>query len=127
MDEGRTRTRIPRAALGVRTARSADNSPIHGPSSSVKSDIQKLVGKALKPYYRRDYVSKDEYTDINRTVSRMLYERAGDAETLEVAAKARLAAAAKDEVKKAITSLKKQKEDQTGAVESDAADDDTVE
>lgn len=127
VDEGRTRTRIPRAALGVRTARSADNSPIHGPSSSVKSDIQKLVGKALKPYYRRDYVSKDEYTDINRTVSRMLYERAGDAETLEVAAKARLAAAAKDEVKKAITSLKKQKEDQTGAVESDAADDDTVE
>lgn len=72
-------------------------------------------------------MSKDEYTDINRTVSRMLYERAGDAETLEVAAKARLAAAAKDEVKKAITSLKKQKEDQTGAVESDAADDDTVE
>lgn len=126
VDEGRTRTRtrIPRAALGLRTARSAGNSPTRGPSSSVKSDIQKLVGKALKPYYRRDHVSKDEYTDINRNVSRMLYERAGDAETLEVAAKARLATAAKDEVKKAITSLKKQKEeDQTGVVESDAADD----
>lgn len=70
-------------------------------------------------------MSKDEYTDVNRNVSRMLYERAGDAETLEVAAKARLATAAKDEVKKAITSLRKQKEeDQTGVVESDAADDD---
>lgn len=76
----------------------------------VKSDIQRLVGKALKPYYRRDYVSKDEYTDINRSISRMLYERAGDSETLEDDAKTDLATVAKEEVQKAISSLRKQKQ-----------------
>lgn len=68
------------------------------------------MGKALKPYYRRDYVSKDEYTDINRSISRMLYERAGDSEALEDDAKADLATVAKEEVQKAISSLRKQKQ-----------------
>lgn len=68
------------------------------------------MGKALKPYYRRDYVSKDEYTDINRSVSRMLYERAGDSETLEDDAKEDLATIAKEEVQKSIATLKKQKQ-----------------
>ena len=85
----------------------------------MKSDIQKLVGKALKPYYRRDYVSKEEYTDINRNISRMLYDRMKDAETLEEDAKASLATTAKEEVQKAITSLRERKQkDGTGAVES---------
>lgn len=68
------------------------------------------MGKALKPYYHRDYVSKDEYTDINRSISRMLYERAGDSETLENDAKADLATVAKEEVQKAISSLRKKKQ-----------------
>ena len=119
-DAGRSRSRIPRAAIGLVTARSFDNSPSRkGPSLSVKSDIQKLVGKALKPYYRRDYVSKEEYTDINRNISRMLYDRMKDAETLEEDAKASLATTAKEEVQKAITSLRERKQkDGTGAVES---------
>ena len=102
------------------TARSFDNSPSrNGPSLSVKSDIQKLVGKALKPYYRRDYVSKEEYTDINRNISRMLYDRMKDAETLEEDTKASLGNTAKEEVQKAIASLRKRKQkDETGAVDS---------
>lgn len=110
-DAGRSRSRIPRAAQELLKARSLSNSPTRpGPSMGVKSDIQRLVGKALKPYYRRDYVSKDEYTDINRSISRMLYERTGDSETLEDDAKADLATVAKEEVQKAISSLRKQKQ-----------------
>ena len=55
-------------------------------------------------------MSKDEYTDINRSVSRMLYERAGDSETLEDDAKEDLATIAKEEVQKSIATLKKQKQ-----------------
>jgi len=83
----------------------------------VKSDIQRLVGKALKPYYRRDYVSKDEYTDINRNISRKLYERAGESETLDDDAKADFATVAKEEVQRAIATLRKQKQKDESSVD----------
>lgn len=47
-------------------------------SLSAKADLQKLVSAALKPHYRNNTVNKDQYTDINRNVSRMLYDLAGD-------------------------------------------------
>lgn len=110
-DAGRSRSRIPQAAQELLNARSLSNSPTRpGPSMTVKSDIQRLVGKALKPYYRRDYVSKDEYTDINRSISRKLYERAGDSETLDEDAKTDLATVAKEEVQRAIATLRMQKQ-----------------
>lgn len=37
-----------------------------------------MVSAALKPRYLKHEVSKDEYTDINRDVSRRLYDRVGD-------------------------------------------------
>ncbi|KAF7596751.1 hypothetical protein BBP40_000179 [Aspergillus hancockii] len=101
------RRRIPRAAFRSSVLRANDKSP-SGPglSLSVKTDIQKMVGSALKPYYRSKIVSKDEYTDINRSISRMLYERVGDVETLAADARAHLESTAKEEVTKAIDSLK---------------------
>jgi hypothetical protein len=68
-----------------------------------------LVGTALKPYYRTKVVSKDEFTDINRTISRKLYDRVLGLETLEPTTKARLESTAKEEVQKAIDGLKHSK------------------
>jgi hypothetical protein len=51
-------------------------------SYSTKSEIQRMVKAVLGPRYREGEINKDQYTDINREVSRMLYERVGDAEGL---------------------------------------------
>ncbi|KAE8166553.1 hypothetical protein BDV40DRAFT_237720 [Aspergillus tamarii] len=101
-----TRRRIPRAAYRSSLLRASDKSPSR-PSLSlaVKTDIQKLVGAALKPYYRSKTVSKDEYTDINRNISRMLYERVGDVETIGADARTDLEITAKEQVTKAIDAL----------------------
>ncbi|PKX99573.1 putative PHD and RING finger domain protein [Aspergillus novofumigatus IBT 16806] len=107
----RPRSRIPRAALQL-TARSTESSPTRpGLSLTVKSDIQKLVGGALKPYYRSKVVSKDQYTDINRTISRMLYERVGNAQSLDTETKNSFGKIAAEEVKKAIDGLRAKDED----------------
>jgi hypothetical protein len=78
---------------------------------AVKTDIQKLVGAALKPYYHGKVVSKEEYTDINRAVSRMFYEQIGETDSLEAGARADLEKSAKDEVRRAIDKFKKESPD----------------
>ncbi|KAE8349988.1 hypothetical protein BDV28DRAFT_140051 [Aspergillus coremiiformis] len=101
------RRRIPRAALRPIPFRTIDKSPSRpGLSLAVKTDIQKLVGAALKPYYHSKLVSKDEYTDINRNISRMFYEQVGDIETIGADARTDLEIAAKEQVIKAIDTLK---------------------
>ncbi|GKZ30998.1 hypothetical protein AbraIFM66950_010872 [Aspergillus brasiliensis] len=103
----RPNRRIPRSATRSAAIRSDDSSPSRpGLSLKVKSDIQKLVGSSLKPYYRSKTITKEQYTEINRNISRKLYERAGDVETLEIGAKATLATVAKEEVEKAVDALK---------------------
>jgi hypothetical protein len=77
-------------------------------SLSAKSDVQKLVSAALKPLYNDNTISKDEYTNINRDVSRMLYDKIGDFDTLLGEDKAHWEKIAGDEVKKAVSSLKAQ-------------------
>lgn len=64
-----------------------------------------MVGTALKPHYRANTISKDQYTEINRTISRMLYERVGTAESLEPEPRADLEKVAKSEVQKTIDGL----------------------
>ncbi|GAB1210987.1 hypothetical protein ATERTT37_000097 [Aspergillus terreus] len=104
---GLPRRRIPRAAMRSPMVRSSDNSPSRPKLSlAVKSDIQKLVGSWLKPYYRSKTITKDEYTDINRTISRQLYDRVGDVEALELDAKSDLEKTAKEAVEKAVGGLK---------------------
>ncbi|KAH8705265.1 hypothetical protein BGW36DRAFT_10554 [Talaromyces proteolyticus] len=105
-------------------ARSNENSPSRkGLSLSVKSDVQKLVGSELKPFYRSKVITKEEYTDINRTTSRKLYESVGDVESLEEGDLAGLKSIAEKEVKQAVEMLQKEKAEtsdrQTGTL-SDA-------
>jgi uncharacterized membrane-anchored protein YjiN (DUF445 family) len=38
-----------------------------------------MVTAVLKPIYLRKEVTKEQYTDINREVSRLLYEKVGEA------------------------------------------------
>ncbi|KAF1961669.1 hypothetical protein CC80DRAFT_488116 [Byssothecium circinans] len=61
--------------------RSNDSSPTRSSSLSysTKAELQRMVTAVLKPFYRNKEISKDTYTVINRDVSRLLYERVGDA------------------------------------------------
>lgn len=87
--------------------RSDESSPTRAAelSLSAKSEVQQMVKMALKPYYRDQAVDKDQYTEINRRISRMLYERVGVIETLNAEDKAKWEAIATDEVGKAVSTL----------------------
>lgn len=88
--------------------RASSSSPNRGLSYSTKTEVQRMVKTALGPRYRNGEVTKDQYTDINRDVSRKLYDMVGDASALaDQTERVRWQAAADDEVKKAITALKK--------------------
>ncbi|KAI9713662.1 MAG: hypothetical protein M1812_006634 [Candelaria pacifica] len=87
--------------------RSSETSPTRAKMSlSAKSDIQKMVSTALKPHYHTGKVSKDQYTDINRNISRMLYDKLGDATNLDSETKQGWGQFATNEVSKAVQSLK---------------------
>jgi hypothetical protein len=60
--------------------RSQDSSPSRPTLSySTKAELQRMVTAVLKPIYLKKEVTKDQYTDINRDVSRLLYEKVGEA------------------------------------------------
>ena len=107
------RSRIPRilenASTHVIQTRSTDASPTRASMSlTAKEDVQKLVAAALKPHYNDQTITKDEYTTINRDISRMLYDKIGDFEALDVDGKAKWEKVAGDEVNKAVSALKAQ-------------------
>lgn len=87
--------------------RSEETSPTRlNISLSTKSDVQKMVSAALKPYYKSNTISKDQYTGINRNISRMIYERVGDTGSVNGDAKESWERLASNEVAKAVESLK---------------------
>lgn len=45
---------------------------------TAKAEIQVLVASALKPAYRKHEIDSDQFTNINRDVSRRLYDRMGE-------------------------------------------------
>ncbi|KAL5117576.1 hypothetical protein ACEQ8H_004469 [Pleosporales sp. CAS-2024a] len=60
--------------------RSKDSSPSRPALSySTKAELQRMVTAVLKPVYVKKEVTKEQYTDINRDVSRLLYEKVGEA------------------------------------------------
>ena len=73
---------------------------------SLKSDLQKMVTAALKPFYHSNAVSKDQYTDINRNVCHMLYDRVGENGSINEENKEIYEQVAREEVKSAVNSLK---------------------
>lgn len=89
------------------TSRSVETSPSRNLLSlSTKTDLQKMVSTALKPHYASNAVSKDQYTDINRNVSRMLYDLVGETDTVADEAREGWEKVANDEVAKAVQSIK---------------------
>jgi hypothetical protein len=74
-------------------------------SLNAKAHVQKLVAAALKPHYNDQIINKDQYTTINRDVSRMLYDKIGDLQNLDVDGKARWEKVAGEEVNKAVGAL----------------------
>lgn len=81
-DERVGRRRLTHRAAGLSSPpRSKDSSPSRPPtlSYSTKAELQRMVTAVLKPLYMKKEVTKEEYTDINRDVSRLLYDKVGDA------------------------------------------------
>lgn len=63
-------------------ARSPDSSPVRANmSAEAKEGINKIVKSALAPYWKSAEISKEQYADINREVSRKLYEVVADRDT----------------------------------------------
>lgn len=92
---------------GSSPPRSEDISPNRmNMSLSAKLNAQKMVSAALQPYYRGNAISKDQYTDINRSISRMLYDKAGDLGSVSGEARETWERFANEEVAKAVKSLK---------------------
>ena len=62
-----------------------------------------MVKLALGPRYKDKSITKDQYTDINRDVSRRLYDMVGDASALiDGAAREKWQGVAEEEVRKAV-------------------------
>jgi hypothetical protein len=105
VDRARSRQRQP---AGSSPSHSPNHSPTRAPISyEMKTEIQKMVSVALKPHYHRKEVDKEGYTDINRDVSRMLYDKVWDAGGLvDSAARDRWQKVAAEEVALAVKALK---------------------
>jgi hypothetical protein len=81
-------------------------SPSRNISYSAKEEIQRMVKIALKPRYVDKTINKDQYTDINRDISRKMYDLVGDASALaDQNARERWQGMAAEEVRKAVASL----------------------
>ncbi|MCJ1249935.1 hypothetical protein MMC30_007161 [Trapelia coarctata] len=103
--EIRSRPRVHSTSDSSRT-RSQEASPTRmNMSLSAKSNIQKMVKDALKSPYKNGEINKDQYTEINRSVSRMLYDAVGESANLSGEATETWRRMAVEEVNKAVHSL----------------------
>lgn len=100
----------PRVQQSSPTSRGhSPSSPSRNLSYSTKSEIQRMVKTALGSRYRNSEITKDQYTDINRDISRMLYDRVGDAEGLaDGKEREKWQKLASDEVEKAVDAIRLQ-------------------
>lgn len=87
--------------------RAGSHSPSRNLSYPAKEEIQRMVKVSLKPRYADKEIDKDQYTDINKSVSRKLYELVRDATALaNQAERERLQGVANDEVAKAVAAFR---------------------
>lgn len=92
---------------GSSPPRSVDNSPSRiNLSLSAKSELQSMVTAALRPHYKSNALNNDQYTDINRNISRMLYDKVGENGNVNGEARESWERLANDEVAKALQALK---------------------
>lgn len=114
-DRGRTRRR-PQVQVSSPPREISPGSPSRNMSYSTKTEIQRMVKAALGSRYRDQEVTKDQYTEINRDVSRMLYERVGDAEGLaDQKEREKWQELAMDEVERAVQAIRSLEEQNTGS------------
>ena len=73
-----------------------------------------MVRAALKPHYYNNTVTKDEFVDINKRISRHLYELVGSVDGLDSESKAKWEKIANGEVNNAIARLKDTKASEAG-------------
>ncbi|KAF2206887.1 hypothetical protein CERZMDRAFT_91894 [Cercospora zeae-maydis SCOH1-5] len=107
--------------------RAGSQSPTRNLSYPAKEEIQRMVKVSLKPRYERKEISKDQFTDINKSVSRKLYDMVRSAKTLaNQEERERLQGIANDEVEKAVGALSLQAGEsasvQAGDTTTDASD-----
>lgn len=86
--------------------RASSTSPSRNLSYSAKEEIQRMVKLALRPRYQEKEINKDQYTNINRDISRRMYDMVIDASALtDSAERERWQSVAEEEVRKAIAML----------------------
>ncbi|KAK3718149.1 hypothetical protein LTR37_005264 [Vermiconidia calcicola] len=86
--------------------RASSASPSRALSYSAKQEVQRMVKLALGSRYRDKEITKDQYTDINRDVSRKLYDLVRDASALaDQAEREKWQGVAEEEVRKAVAAL----------------------
>ena len=71
-----------------------------------KERLQRLVKNALKAPYQSNQITKEQYADINRAVSHMLYHKVGDKGELNDSNEEILKTTANEEVAKALQTLR---------------------
>ncbi|KAK3616759.1 hypothetical protein LTR56_025751 [Elasticomyces elasticus] len=95
-----------RGSDGSDHVRASSGSPSRHLSYGAKEEVQRMVKLALGPRYRDKEISKEQYTDINRDVSRKMYDLVQDASALtDQTERERWQSVAEDEVKSAISFL----------------------
>lgn len=109
-DRGRQTTRLPaQPSSPLRDA--SPSSPSRGMSYSTKTEIQRMVKAALGTRYKDKQITKDQYTDINRDVSRTLYDQVRDAEGLaNQEGRDKWQQVANDEVERAVETIRAQQQ-----------------
>ena len=75
-------------------------------SKEDKKEIQTFVTAKLKPLYHHKQINTDEYTTINRQISRRLYDRIAQGGGLQVEERERWKGIAAREVEEAVKALK---------------------
>ncbi|TAQ85742.1 hypothetical protein B7494_g5936 [Chlorociboria aeruginascens] len=68
----------PRKREEIQLSPSSDTIPVRAMSIEAKEDINKLVKRALSPHWKSSKITKEQYAEINRSVSRKLYEIVAD-------------------------------------------------
>ncbi|KAI0127570.1 hypothetical protein BJ170DRAFT_379005 [Xylariales sp. AK1849] len=87
-------------------SRSPESSPTRGSLSlKTKESINAIIKAALKPHYKSGNITADQYTAINRGVSRKLYQEVPE-ESLDDDTRRRCEKTATQEVAKAVSDLR---------------------
>ncbi|KAF1344478.1 hypothetical protein BDV97DRAFT_372882 [Delphinella strobiligena] len=111
IERRRSRLRQPQPASAQPSSPVSPASPSRNMSYSTKTEIQRMVKAVLRPLFNADQIDKDQYTDINRDVSRLMYKKVGDAEALaDQAERDKWQQFAHDEVERVVETIRSQQQ-----------------